>query len=70
MKIEIEITKVTILKREYGADKVSIKTSLPQPIFPFAPNEPLDLCFDVARGGAEKYLEKNFGITEFEVIEV
>ncbi len=54
----MKMISATILRLHGTADRVSIKTDLPEPTHPYTGN--LELEFRVAKGQAEDYMKKNF----------
>ena len=69
MKLELEITKVTILKT-HGPDKIMLHTTSPTPFVPEAKiTQPLLLQFDVSYGDGYRYVTRILEV-EPELIEV
>ena len=66
--MEINITRISIVRLSYGCDRVSVYTDLPCPFPPEFDKELLSLDFKVARGNGPEYVWKVFGI-DAELIE-
>ncbi len=63
----IEIKKACVV-RDGGADRISLKTDLPNGSWPYKGTT--SLRFEVAAGSAEEYLAANLPGVEVEVIDV
>lgn len=67
MATNMKLLSITILKLRTGADRVYLKTDLPEAMYPF--REPLDLEFRAAKGQAEEYCKQHFpGVPIKEII--
>jgi len=69
--MNLNIKKITVLRRKYSTDIVFIQTDLPNPyIAACGYEEPLKLQFETSAETAEEYVRKNFNREPDEVISI
>jgi hypothetical protein len=66
LTMNLEITRITVLRSAYGADKLFIHTDLPPTTWPYS--DPATLTLEVSVGNGADYCKANFPNIPVEVV--